>query len=126
MKQKNNEGFSLIEILVGMAILALIVLPTCTGMVMSIRLNAKTNQMLQAQLAVSSAVETLMAEGIKADNTDIPGVAVKLEEVAGSDGAYVKVTVISANEDGSPNDLVSVETHIRRVLSENNGTEGGT
>ena len=126
MKQKNNEGFSLVEILAGMAILALIVLPTCTGMVMSFRLNAKTNQMLQAQLAVSSAVETLMAEGIKADNTDIPGVAVKLEEVAGSDGAHVKVTVISANEDGSPNDLVSVETHIRRVLSENNGTGGGT
>lgn len=64
MKRKHNEGSSLIEVLVGIVVLALIVVPTCTSLVMSARINAKAEQLLQDQLAVSSAVETLMAEGI--------------------------------------------------------------
>lgn len=116
MKQKNNEGFSLIEILVGMAILALIVLPTCTGMVMSFRLNAKTNQMLQAQLAVSSAVETLMAEGITEARADYD------IEGDGTD-RFEKVKINTTAIDGEPyytvevkdnEGLVTVKTTIRK------------
>ena len=115
MKQKNNEGFSLIEILVGMAILALIVLPTCTGMVMSFRLNAKTNQMLQAQLAVSSAVETLMAEGYSEANA----VDVKNEiqdshhiELAISGTLQQKHYMVTVQDSDA---LVSVTTYIRKA-----------
>ncbi len=64
MKQKNNQGFSLIEVLVAIVILAAFVVPTCSALVLSARMNAKTQALMQAQLDVSSAVETLMAEGI--------------------------------------------------------------
>ena len=66
MKRKHNEGFTLVELLVSIVILAAIVIPTCTSLVLSYRMNAKSEKMLQAQLAVSSAVEKLMAEGIDA------------------------------------------------------------
>ena len=62
--KKNNEGFSLVEVLLAMVLLAAIVIPTCTSLVLSFRMNAKAEALMQAQLAVSSAVETLMAEGI--------------------------------------------------------------
>lgn len=62
--KKHNEGFSLIETVVAIAILGLIVVPCCSALLMSIRINEKAQQMMHAQLAVSSAVETLMAEGI--------------------------------------------------------------
>ena len=67
VKKKYDEGFTLVELLVSIVILAAIVLPTCSSLVLSYRMNAKTNQMMQAQLAVSSAVEKLMAEGITND-----------------------------------------------------------
>ena len=68
--KKHDEGFSLVEVLVSMVILAAIVIPTCTSLVLSFRLNAKSESLMQAQLAVSSAVETLMAKGIKQDYLD--------------------------------------------------------
>lgn len=67
MKRRNDAGFSLVEVLVAIAILAAVVLPTCSALVLSVRMNEKTEQLMQAQLAVSSAVETLMAEGIPED-----------------------------------------------------------
>ena len=67
MNKKHNEGFSLVELLVSIVILAAIVIPTCTSLVLSYRLNAKSRDMMQAQLAVSSTVETLMAQGIDAE-----------------------------------------------------------
>lgn len=69
MKQKNNGGYSLIEILVAISILGLIVAPTCQNLLVSLRINQRTEEMIQAQLAVSSAVETLMAEGIGWEDT---------------------------------------------------------
>jgi prepilin-type N-terminal cleavage/methylation domain-containing protein len=67
VNKKHNEGFSLVELLVSIVILAAIVIPTCTSLVLSYRLNAKSRDMMQAQLAVSSTVETLMAQGIDGD-----------------------------------------------------------
>lgn len=67
MKHKFNAGFSLIEVLVAIVVLGAFVVPTCASLVLSARMNAKTESLMQAQLAVSSAVETLMAEGIDPD-----------------------------------------------------------
>lgn len=64
MKNKHNGGFSLVETLVAIAVLGIVVVPTCNSLITSHRINASTDAMLQAQLAVSSAVETMMAEGI--------------------------------------------------------------
>ena len=66
MKNKHDQGFSLIEILVAIVILAAIVVPTCSALVLSIEMNNRTDDLMKAQLAVSSAVEILMAEGISA------------------------------------------------------------
>ena len=70
MKRKsNNGGYSLIEILIAISILGIIVVPTCQNLLVSLRINQRTEEMIQAQLAVSSAVETLMAEGIGWEDT---------------------------------------------------------
>ena len=114
MKHKHNAGFTLIEVLVAITLLGIIVVPTCSGLLLSIRMNAKTEELMQSQLAVSSAVETLMAEGItgesgtydKAGETDrFPEVKVETKKV--DDANYYTVTV--ASNDG----LVSVATTIR-------------
>ena len=64
MKHRNEAGFSLIEVLVAISILAVVVLPICSALVLSVRMNERTDVLMHDQLAVSSAVETLMAEGI--------------------------------------------------------------
>lgn len=130
MKKKYNEGFSLVETLVAMAILALIVIPVCSGMIMSFRMNAKADELMQAQLAVSSAVETLMAEGIPNGTTDtqddedygdngtedhFPNVIIKVKK--SDDGTYYTVTATSAQEPD-----VSVTTSIRAVEPEGGDT----
>ena len=130
MKQKHDEGFSLIEVLVAIALLGALVVPTCTALVMSHRMNAKADALLKAQLAVSSTVETLMAEGIVAekitDNADY-WVEVSDEENVVDDGEKVidrfpDVTIEIITEEDTPyynvtvtdnDELVSVVTFVR-------------
>ena len=131
MKQKQDGGFSLIEVVLAMVILALIVVPTCTSLVLSFRVNAKADAMLQAQLAVSSAVEKLMATGIndtKADAVIESGDAITYDYVLLKNGAAITGETdqfpdvkISLERDGAcykvevtdNNDLVTVTTYIR-------------
>lgn len=140
MKQKNDAGFSLIEVLVAITLLAAIVVPTCSSLIMSFRMNAKTEKMLQAQLAVSSAVETLMAEGIPNDVTEnqkyeiigtnnetgepisrFPDVTIHVTvgQTTGGENAVgiYYVTVTSVDEPD-----VTVTTTIRAVATANGGT----
>ena len=121
---KKNEGFSLVEVLLSMVLLAAIVIPTCTSLVLSFRVNAKAEALTQAQLAVSSAVETLMASGItddylnsltkvKEDNTyyytstDFHGLRFMLAD----EGTYYSVTVSDKEEQ------VTVNTSVRDLAS---------
>ena len=118
---KRNAGFSLIETLVSIVILGAMVVPTCTALVMSIRLNDKTEKMLQAQLAVSSAVETLMAEGFDGSEdyaTRFPDVVILEKELV--DNAYYNLTIADIGttvtlEDNTTQTtyLVTVKTSIR-------------
>ena len=127
MKRRNDAGFSLVEILVAMTILAAVVLPVCSALVMGIRMNARTDELMRAQLAVSSAVETLMAEGIPAgtqetpDGKDygndgtfdrFPDVTISIDE---AQSAYYNVTIASI--DG----LVAVRTSIAAVQPQGQG-----
>lgn len=133
MKSKHNEGFTLVELLVSIVILAAIILPTCTSLVLSYRMNAKTDDLMQAQLAVSSAVETLMARGITDEylesltkveteeacyytSTEFPGLCFVLAD----DGVYYSVTVMDEEEQ------VTVETNIRDKTSTKTLEEVGT
>ncbi|MBQ5671971.1 MAG: hypothetical protein IIV43_06415, partial [Oscillospiraceae bacterium] len=62
--KRNNAGSSLVEIVAATAIMGILVGAVCTSLMFGLRLNEKTDAQLKAQLAVSSVVETLMAEGI--------------------------------------------------------------
>ncbi len=62
-KYNQTEGFSLVEVVVSITILGLVTVPMLSGLLWSYQLNMRSNERLQAQLAVSSAVETIMAEG---------------------------------------------------------------
>lgn len=135
MKHKHDGGFSLIEVVLAMVILALIVVPTCTSLVLSFRVNAKADAMLQAQLAVSSAVEQLMAKKINdtmaamvltsendttydhvlldendnaivVDTDQYPDVEIVIRDEEPNDGVYC--VIVKDN-----NDLVTVTTYIR-------------
>lgn len=128
MKQKHNEGFSLIETVVAIAILGLIVVPSCSALLMSIRINEKTQRMMQAQLAVSSAVETLMAEGIdpaevKEDGDYKPDPSSPLRIVVTQDGSelYYKV-VVSCYESIEAAKLADKETSADEGASIDEGT----
>ena len=110
MKGKHNGGFSLVEVLVAITLMASIVVPVCTGMLVAPRVNAKAEAMLEAKIAVSSAVETLMAEGIDQKKLDdypnrFAGVDIELTD---KDTYY---NVVVKDEFG----LVKVETSIRAV-----------
>ena len=111
MKLKNNAGYSLVEVVVAIAILALIIVPVSTGMVTAFKMNAKAEQLMQAELAVSSAVESLMANGIDGTVETYPNVTIKTD--LSDDGLYYEVTVTSDNVSG-----VKVETYIRAVDGE--------
>ena len=135
MKNKHDGGFSLIEVVLAMVILALSVVPTCSSLVLSYRVNAKADAMLQAQLAVSSAVEQLMAKKINdtmaakvltsendttydhvlldendnaivVDTDQYPDVKIEIRDEDQHDGVYC--VIVSDN-----NDLVTITTYIR-------------
>ncbi len=124
MNKKYNGGFTLIETLIAIVVLGIIVTPTCSSLIMSFRMNAKTEQLLQAQLAVSSTAEILMAEGITGADNDydiVEGIdrfpEVKVEtkwgegtEPADESASYFTVTITHAKEEA-----VSVTTKIRKA-----------
>ncbi len=67
MKRKifgNKGGFTLVEVVTAMAVLAIIAAPVGGALVVSWRMNAYADRVLEARLDVSTAAETLMAEGI--------------------------------------------------------------
>ena len=110
MKPKHNAGFSLIDVLVAITLLGILVVPTCTSLLLSVRANNRAEELLRAQLAVSSTVEILMAEGIQPGvgySKPDSGVEVTVENT--EELTYYKVTVTC--------DSVSVTTYIRHDIS---------
>ena len=112
MKCRNNEGFSLIEMLVAIVILGLITVPMTSGMVLAMKTIARSEKMMEAQLAVSSAVETLMATGMSEDTPIPDGVKVDKSDKDDSNNTlpYYNVTITSVDDE-----TVYVTTAIRKV-----------
>lgn len=121
-KQNKTDGFSLVEVLTAIAVLGFVVVPACTGLVLSFRVNARSEQLMRAELAVSRAVETLMAEGYDAVGdypTRFPEVVVTAtpDPDSGSDPVIgYDLTVTSQGGD------VEVHTYVRPAESGGGGT----
>lgn len=135
--KRNNEGFSLVEIVAAIAILGVFFSAACASLMLGLRMNEKTDAMLQSQLAVSSAVETLMAEGIVDPTADYSTDEVSVTITEQKDGEthlpYYQVivsstqgrteTVISDDGNGEQTEttvfvpLCSVTTYIREAVT---------
>lgn len=65
---KNKGGFSLLEVVISIALVGLVATPICSSIVLSHRMNAKSEAILQARLAVTAVVEELQAKGYDPDD----------------------------------------------------------
>lgn len=115
------EGFSLIEVIVGIAVLGLVTVPLCASLVLSVRINAHSRDLMNAQLAAASAVETLMESGIDEDDFNGEGEwtkapdGVEVVAVQAKDGEHLlswyDVTVVGE----SNGQTVELTTRIREA-----------
>ena len=123
-KRADNRiaGFSPIEVIVGIAVLGLVTVPLCASLVLSVRINAHSRDLMNAQLAAAGMVETLMESGIdedafnQADNTmksPPEGVTVVAEQAKNGAVAlpYYLVTVTGE----SNGQTVTIDTTIREA-----------
>ena len=110
--KQRTAGFTLVEIIVAIAIMGLVSAPICASLVLAGRINARSQAVMEAQLDVRAAVETLMKDGVTEARdayrqSDFPYVTIKTEK-ADAGNAYYKVTV----SDDPTNPLVTVDTYI--------------
>ena len=52
---KKKGGYSLVETMVAIVVLALIVIPSCSSLILSHRMDAKAEKLLEGQLAINAA-----------------------------------------------------------------------
>ena len=112
--KERTAGFSLLEVVVAIAIIGLISAPICSSLILAGRINAHSQAVMEAHLNVRTAVETLMKDGVTqpSDNyraDEFPKVTIKT--VKDGDNPYYHVTV----SDKPTEPLVTVETDIRAV-----------
>lgn len=119
--KERTAGFSLLEVVVAIAIIGLISAPICSSLILAGRINAHSQVVMEAHLNVRTAVETLMKDGVTEENNkyrerDFPNVTVKT--VKDSTNPYYRVTV----SDKPTEPLVTVNTYVRAVSPEGGGT----
>lgn len=79
-RKQNNQGFSLVEVLVALAILMIIAVPLLNGFVMSARVNAKSKNLLRATTAGGNVMERIKS-------TDLDSYQGQTYEVTEADGS---------------------------------------
>ena len=112
--KERTAGFTLLEVVVAIAILGLVSAPICSSLILAGRINAHSQVVMEAHLNVRTAVEILMQDGVTEANlhyreSDFPDVTI--ETVKDGDNPYYHVTV----SDRRTEPLVTVETDIRAV-----------
>lgn len=118
--KERTAGFSLLEVVVAIAIIGLISAPICTSLILAGRINAHSQVVMEAHLNVRTAVETLMQDGVTAESDkyrkdEFPDVKIDTKKVDGK--PYYRVTV----SDQHTEPLVTVETYVRAVSPEGGG-----
>lgn len=113
--KERTAGFSLLEVVVAIAIIGLISAPICSSLILAGRINAHSQAVMEAHLNVRTAVETLMQDGVTAESKnyradEFPNVTIKTKKDNSSD-PYYHVTV----SDKRTEPLVKVETYVRAV-----------
>lgn len=112
--KERTAGFTLLEVVVAIAILGLVSAPICSSLILAGRINAHSQVVMEAHLNVRTAVEILMQDGVTEASDEyrkdeFSTVTIKTEKVAGK--PYYHVTV----SDKRTEPLVTVETDIRAV-----------
>lgn len=112
--KERTAGFSLLEVVVAIAIIGLISAPICSSLILAGRINAHSQAVMEAHLNVRTAVETLMKDGVTAESKnyradEFPNVTIKTEK--DGENPYYHVTV----SDKPTEPLVKVETYVRAV-----------
>lgn len=118
--KERTAGFSLLEVVVAIAIIGLISAPICSSLILAGRINAHSQAVMEAHLNVRTAVETLMKDGVTQPSDNyraeaFPNVTIKTEK--NGDNLYYHVTV----SDKRTEPLVTVETYVRAVSPEGGG-----
>lgn len=118
--KERTAGFSLLEVVVAIAIIGLISAPICSSLILAGRINAHSQVVMEAHLNVRTAVETLMQDGVTQPSDNyragaFPNVTVKTEK--DGETPYYHVTV----SDKRAEPLVTVETYVRAVSPEGGG-----
>ena len=111
--KERTAGFSLLEVVVAIAIIGLISAPICSSLILAGRINAHSQAVMEAHLNVRTAVETLMKDGMTEERDayyaeKFPNVTIDPKKVKGK--PYYHVTVSD-----KPTKLVTVETYVRAV-----------
>lgn len=112
--KERTAGFTLLEVVVAIAILGLVSAPICSSLILAGRINAHSQAVMEAHLNVRTAVEILMQDGVTAGSDEyrkdeFPDVKIDTKKVDGK--PYYHVTV----SDRRTEPLVTVETDIRAV-----------
>ena len=119
--KERTAGFSLLEVVVAIAIIGLISAPICSSLILAGRINAHSQAVMEAHLNVRTAVDTLLKDGVTEAKpayrkSDFPNVTIKTEK--DGENPYYRVTV----SDKPTEPLVTVKTYVRAVLPEGGGT----
>lgn len=113
--KERTAGFTLLEVVVAIAILGLVSAPICSSLILAGRINAHSQVVMEAHLNVRTAVEILMQDGVTEASEnyragEFPHVKIETEKVV--DKPYYHVTVSDKHTEPP---LVTVKTDIRAV-----------